>query len=400
MAKYKLNDRLCAAEKCPAGAVQIDLFDILERGLALRVFRSGAKSWMYRFSWGGKRKWMLLGSYPATPLAKARTKAHEARTALEADPPQDPRIALAPAPADTLRGVCDEWAQREAAGLRTGKDRVAVLNRAVAVLGADRAIAEVRRSDVVRMLDRIQDDHGPVAADRALGVLRRVLNWYASRSDDYRSPIVRGMARTKTSERARARILTDDELRLVWRTAEGAGVFGRLLKFLLLTGARRTEAAAMPWSELDGADWTLPASRNKTRLDLLRPLSPQALAVLGNPAGPFAFPASRGRGWMRDFSDLKETFDRATGPMERWTLHDLRRTARSLLSRAGVAPDHAERCLGHVIGGVRAVYDRHEYRDEKAKAYEALARLIDRIVTGKPTVVTLRRREAQADAQA
>jgi integrase len=63
-----------------------------------------------------------------------------------------------------------------------------------------------------------------------------------------------------------------------------------------------------------------------------------------------------------------------------WTLHDLRRTARTLMSRARVDPDHAERCLGHVIGGIRANYDVHEYEDEKAEAYRALASLIERIV--------------------
>jgi integrase len=65
-----------------------------------------------------------------------------------------------------------------------------------------------------------------------------------------------------------------------------------------------------------------------------------------------------------------------------WTLHDLRRTARSLMSRAGIPSDHAERCLGHVIGGVRGVYDRHEYHTEKQQAFEALAALIERIVSG------------------
>ena len=66
--------------------------------------------------------------------------------------------------------------------------------------------------------------------------------------------------------------------------------------------------------------------------------------------------------------------------MTGWTLHDLRRTARSLMSRAGVNADHAERCLGHVIAGVRGTYDRHEYHAEKQHAFEALAALIERIV--------------------
>jgi hypothetical protein len=80
----------------------------------------------------------------------------------------------------------------------------------------------------------------------------------------------------------------------VWAAAEGFGVFGRLIRFLLLTGARRMEAAHMPWAELTGSDWLLPASRNKTKLPLLRPLSPLAASVLGSPgASPWCFPNAR-----------------------------------------------------------------------------------------------------------
>jgi integrase len=79
------------------------------------------------------------------------------------------------------------------------------------------------------------------------------------------------------------------------------------------------------------------------------------------------------------FSKFRQRLSKTSGTSG-WTLHDLRRTARTLLSRAGVSADHAERCLGHVIGGVRGVYDRFEYRDEKADAYEKLAALIGRIV--------------------
>jgi len=79
--------------------------------------------------------------------------------------------------------------------------------------------------------------------------------------------------------------------------------------------------------------------------------------------------------------------------MPNWRLHDLRRTARSLMSRAKVPKDHAERVIGHVIGGVRETYDRYEYLDEKRDALAALARLVDRIIAGRPTVATLVRRE-------
>ncbi len=189
------------------------------------------------------------------------------------------------------------------------------------------------------------------------------------------------MARGKAN--ARDRILTDDELRAVWRT--DGGIFGRLVRFILLTAARRSEASEMQWTELQGGDWTLPAARNKAGLDLVRPLSRAAQAVLPERKGEFVFSAN-GTMPIRAISIFKAAFDKASGTSG-FTLHDLRRSARSLMSRAGVPSDHAERCLGHVIGGVRGTYDRHEYHREKARAFEMLAGEITRIVEGEDAKV-------------
>jgi integrase len=158
-----------------------------------------------------------------------------------------------------------------------------------------------------------------------------------------------------------------------------------MARFLLLTAARRTEAFEMTWAELEGTEWTLPAARNKTKLDLVRPLSAAAMAVLAErqkDADPFVFRKG-------SLSAFKKEFDQVCG-VTGWTLHDLRRTARSLMSRTGVPSDHAERCLGHVIGGIRSVYDRHQYLAEMALAYEKLAMLIETIVNPQPNVVAIR----------
>jgi integrase len=145
----------------------------------------------------------------------------------------------------------------------------------------------------------------------------------------------------------------------------------------------------MAWSELSGANWTLPATRNKTGVDLLRPLSPQALGALpAKGGGRFVFSSDGGETPLGGFSKFKAAFDNACGVVG-WTVHDLRRTARTLMSRAKVPADHAERCLGHVIGGVRGVYDVYEYRDEKAAAYEALAALVGRILNPAGNLVAL-----------
>jgi len=367
--KLLLTDRFCDRAKPQDDEAQTDYFDETVPGLALRVGKG--KSWTLHYSRQGKRARLTFGAYPTLSLAAARTRALEAKTDIEAG--HDPRSAKQ----DTLKAICEEYLKREAS-LRTTAWRKQQLERLVYPSLGDRPIAEIKRSEIVRLLDAIEDGSGPVMADATLGVIRRVMNWYASRSDEFRSPIVRGMARA--NKQARSRILTDDELRLVWKAP---GSIGHYMRFVLLTAARRNEASDMTWAEIEKGDWTLPAARNKTKLDLVRPLSKAALdelSAMGNQGKVFRF-------------DVRTVFVKWKREAELdATIHDLRRTARSLMSRAGVQADHAERCLGHVIGGVRGIYDRHEYHREKAHAFEALASLILQIVEGTAEVVPIKGR--------
>jgi integrase len=196
------------------------------------------------------------------------------------------------------------------------------------------------------------------------------------------------MRRTKTSERARSRILDDDELKAVWNAAS-EGMFGAYVRFLLLTACRRDEASRMTWGELPtngnghGAVWVLPAARNKTKVELVRPLSGAASAVLAQfqrtADGDLVFKDKRHR-LHANVGQMKKAFDQRCD-VRGWRLHDVRRSARTLMTRAGVLDDHAERCMGHVIGGVKGVYNRWEYLPEKKLAYEKLAALIGNIVS-------------------
>jgi integrase len=308
---------------------------------------------------------------------QAVREARELRRRIDCgEDPLAERAKQATAAKDTLQAISEEFFKRDGASLRTKDDRERALERLVYPALGSKNISAIKRSDVVWLLDKIEDDHGPVMADRTLAYIRKVMNWHASRSDDFRSPLVRGMARTKPKERARERTLSDDELRAVWKA--GMGPYGALVKFVLLSAARRTEAAGMSWDELAGAVWTLPASRNKTKLGLLRPLPEQALAVLPARNGRFVF-TTDAETPISGFSKFKAVLDKASG-VTGWTLHDCRRTSRTLMSRASVSADIAERCLGHVIGGVRGIYDMYEYMPEKQRAYDALASLVDRIV--------------------
>jgi integrase len=355
----------------------------------------GHKSYAVRYRFAGKtRKLTLPGGLS---LAAVRRAAADALYQVEQG--TDPAVTRAQqkqkqrlADADTFAAVAANYFRREGRGLRSAERRRRTLDRLVIPVLGDRPIGEIRRSEIVRLLDQVEEGSGPSAADDVLAFVRKIMNWHATRSDDFRSPVIRGMARTKPKERARSRILNDDELRQVWNTAASQpGAFSALVQFLLLTAGRRNECRNMVWAEVDGADWTLPAARNKTKVDLVRPLSDAALALLKRvpriDAGPFVF-TTTGRRPIGGLERHKAKFDRACG-VTGWTLHDLRRTARSLMSRAGISPDHAERCLGHIIGGVRGVYDRHEYHAEKAAAYEALAAQIDRVVNPVDNVAEL-----------
>jgi integrase len=311
---------------------------------------------------------------------------------------------------DSLRSIFEEYfrielgMKRDAEGrpvfpenggkLRSARARVGIVQRLVYPALGKYPIGEIRRSDLIGMLDKIAEENGEVMSDHVLAIVRKLMNWHASRSDEFRSPIVPGMARTKPSERARDRVLSDDELRAVWHAAEAqGGQWGALLRFLLLTATRRNESRGLSRAELaKNGDWLIPSGRSKTKRELLLPLSAVAQDVLGMvPAigkGELVF-TTDGLRPIGGLTKLKRNFDKACG-VSGWTLHDLRRTARTLMSRAGVADEVAERCLGHVIGGVRGTYDRHKYYDEKKLAFEKLATLIENIVNPRENVLPMK----------
>ena len=143
----------------------------------------------------------------------------------------------------SFQAVAEEWLKRhvEAKGLITGKERKRYLTKHILPEWAGRDFTSIKRSDIAKLLDKIEDKAGPTSADFALGVIRSICNFYASRNDDYSSPIIPGMRRTSSKENARTRILNDDEIRAIWKAAEANGTFGALVRLLLLTGnaARR-----------------------------------------------------------------------------------------------------------------------------------------------------------------
>jgi integrase len=369
-------------------------WDTKQKGFGLLLTRGGSRSWVVQYRAKGRSRRATIDS--VLTLDKARKQAEKilGRVANGGDPVAEERAAAAAAE-NTLQSVVEEYLKRESKKLRSANTRRATLARWVFPKLGARQIGDIKRSEISRLLDHVEDNAGPVQADMVLAFLRRVFNWHVNRSDDFNSPIKRGMSRSDPRERARRRVLSDDELRALLH-AEIPLPWGPFVRFLLLTAVRRNEAARMKRNEVAHGLWTIPAARYKTsaknKIDMEFPLSAAAQKVLAEVprfgTGEYVFTVN-GRAPLAAFSRGKRAIDKASG-VTGWTLHDLRRTARSLMSRAGVPSDHAERCLGHIIPGVRGTYDRHKYQAEMLQAFEALASQIERIVNPTDNVVSLR----------
>jgi integrase len=391
--RSKLTPAFVAKPPLPEKGDRVIYWDSTQSGFGLMVTKAGHKSYVCQYRAGRLSRRMSLKVGLTLTEARKEAKAILGRVAKGGDPLGEKRKSEE-ASENTFRAVAESFLQREGPKLRSADERRKIFERLVYPVLGSRQIDAIRRSDIVKLLDGIEDDSGPRMAHLTLAYISRLFSWHAKRTDDFHTPIIRGMGRVNAKERARKRTLTDDELRAVWNATEAGGsLFDRYVQFLLLSACRRNEAARMIRTELDGTDWLIPGSRTKNKQDHLVPLSGKAMGILsklpvvGKPDG-FVF-TNDGVRAFRNFAECKGKLQERSGT-QGWSLHDLRRTARSLMSRAGVPADHAERCLAHVIGGVRATYDRHEYHPEKKAAFEALAVQIDRILQPADNVVQLR----------
>src|SRR5262249_52195706 len=177
-----------------------------------------------------------------------------------------------------------------------------------------------------------------------------------------------------TAERARDRILTDNELCLVWHAADEIGwPFGPLVQMLIVTGQRRDEVAKMQWSEIELKErlWTLPRERAKNDRPHSVPLSPLAITIIKSVpriAGPFIF-TTTGETASSGYSRAKRRLDAELPKnMPAWRWHDLRRTLASGMARLGINLPTIEKVLNHVsgsFGGIFSVYQPHHLSHEK-----------------------------------
>jgi integrase len=399
----RLNDR--SVRKLIATATRRrDVWDTVLPGFGVRVSPGGECSYVVRYRVNGRLRRMTIGSRKHVTLSKAREAAHDALGAARFG--KDPAAQKIEArQAETFAELAREYIERHASKKRSGQEDIRILNGSphkkktgkkphepLVTRWGNLKVKEIKRRDVRDLLDEVAARGAPIMANRILALVRKMFNLAIERDWLETNPC--HMVKPPGDEKQRERVLSEDEIRLVWKALDDESpLIAALFRIRLLTAQRGGEVHGASWSEFDLATgwWTIPAERSKNGLAHRVPLSPQAVRILKTwretvDDSPWVFPSSRKKGpHIAHAQKAIERIVRASGVNFRG--HDLRRTAASLMVGAGVPRLVVSKILNHVETGVTAVYDRHGYDLEKRAALDFWGKRLDQIVSGKRSKV-------------
>lgn len=387
MASGKITKR--SIDAMVAGPAAAFLWDPDLKGFGARISPSGVISYVYQFRMGGREaptRRATIGKHgsPWTPTT-ARSEAE--RLALMIAQGVDPVDADKQRRREAVDLAFSSYADRFTASCKgAGWRRVVEQSMRLHLKPVFRGkpLTRIGRSDVADALDRMPQEQ--VGNRRnVFAVLRRMFRWAISRGDLSASPMD-GMD-TPPPVKPRDRWLTDPELRRIWLAAPPTHrCFGPIVRLLIVTGQRREEVSGLNWSELDREArlWTLPGNRTKNGEPNTVPLNSLALVELDQMAGSEKWPrrgrvfaTSSGAGftaYAKGKKKLDRLIEKDASPMDPWRLHDLRRTLATGMQRLGVRFEVTEALLNHVSGsraGVAGIYQRHDWKPEKAAALDA-----------------------------
>lgn len=414
-------------------------------GFAIRVTPAGvktpngAKTWLFIYTFQGKRREMNLGRYPAVTLATARDRLTDVRKSLSdgidpqeagftwhKNPERVKREAARQAEEDRrnpdVKQLAKDYLAKHAKVKKresSAKEDERLLDKNVLPEWGDRKVKDIRRRDIKLLLESVQDR--PALCNNILKLTRKMFNFAVDEEIIDMTPFVNIKAPVNIVRRDRA--LSQDEIKALWTTelpkASMSDEVKRILKLILLTGQRSGEVAGIHAREIDGNWWTIPAERSKNKRPTRVYLTKTAKEVLGESKGYF-FPSPKNgqvgkdkviinthiddnavayaiRRNLKDYqprrpikgetvSMVKVAEDKKMA-MAHFTPHDLRRTFSSLLPSLGVSKEIIHAILNHSDDPLDQIYILYKYDKEKQLAMEAWERKIKSIITGKKSNV-------------
>lgn len=373
-----------------------------DKGLVLEVFPTGGMLWHYRYRLNGKQERVTLGRYPALSLKLARVQRDERATqvALGQSPAQQKQLKKV-APESTTVAELGERFFREI----VAKDRQDItlprryFDKAIVPAIGAKPVGEVTTDDVRAIIWKKKDEGFDAAAGAIRGVLKRLFDFAMTAGAATTNPVLALPMRHVHKAKSRDRALSPDEIRVFLKSAFESNIrrqFKIGLHLILLTMVRKSELLLARWEHvnLEHAEWHIPAEHSKTGKPHIVFLSRQSIALFnelqtlaggselvlpgrGSLNKPFAHNAIN--------SALKVALQGQEIPS--FTVHDLRRTASTLLHENGWASDVVEKALNHVIGGVRGVYNRAEYAPQRREMLQFWADYTDQLLSNGQVVL-------------
>jgi integrase len=383
--KKRLSKRVIDGVREQAGAAGKTLYcyDTVVAGFGAYATATGACAYFVQYRLGGREtpsKRMTIGKHGVLTAEQARLIAKDklgdvAKGKDIAVARQDERRKLA---AGTFRDVAEKFLTANDRRNRYWRETRRLIEQNAYPFFGSQPIATITRTQIAALVD--QTGARSKSAGRLLfAALRPLFTWSMERGAIEQNPII-GL-RGPEPLQARERVLSDAEIKAFWIAASGlSGPFENIFKLLLLTAQRRDEVAGMLWDEIDLEQqvWSIAEERTKNGKSHTVDLSPEALVLIPNEERkrcPFVF-STTGRSAPSGFSKAKARLDKGMSAIlgdafKPWRTHDLRRTAASGMAALGHQPHVIERVLNHVSGaqgGLIGVYQRHNYRGERASA--------------------------------
>lgn len=377
-------------------------------GLYLMLPPKGSPYWMIRYTINGKRKALTLGRQTDLSLAEARSEADTARKKVRSgnDPVAERKLSR-PTAITTVNELFADWLVELQKRLKNPQIPARVFKKDISPQIGLLAVDKVTPLDVRAIIRKISDSRRPSISNDALLYMKQLFNHAVKLGLTMNNPAAAfRVSDAGGVEKSRERALTLEEIGFVFeKFKENSDSFSRdnyiACALLILLGVRKTELTESKWTEykLEDSKWVLPADRSKTGREIAIPLSPLALTFFNELkvracGSEYVFPNRR---VSKTPHMGKDTLNRAIAKLfgqepgkkiqppnkmknlEYFTVHDLRRTCRSLLASLSVPPHIAERCLNHKIKGVQGIYDRYDYYEERKKALNRMDKMLERI---------------------
>ena len=372
----KLNISNIAKLKCPTDKAEVAYPDHEVRGLVLRVYEGGKKTWNFRFrDANGRSRRLIIGDGSTIDPVQARALARKAAVEVAggSNPVERRKAARRAKTCLSLFEGFLTHAEREYRPQSYDHAKRHLLKYAARL--HTQPIEAVKRADIAALRDDLAKTSGVVTANRCISTIATAWGWTIRNAfiDSETNP---ANYVSKLKELPRDRVLTMAELAAIWDATSGDHVHDRLVRFLMLTGVRREEGAGMRWSELHGSLWTIPAARMKEGAPHEVTLPKEALAVIGKRTNHEC--VFGGETPFSNWSKRKYMLDAACGVKD-WGLHDFRRSLSTALNADGRVPPHViEATLSHtgVKAGVAGIYNQASYRRQKAEALEQWVNLL------------------------